>query len=311
MPTVPPIGMIATTVEIAQRTIEIAREMDMADMVSTQVGYLHDGLAIATRMAEEGAEVLISRRATTVLIEETLDIPNVTLPVTLEDLSLALSKARAATRVKSPRIGIFVMPSAQADVEAFTHHLGLDLRIYPVITDADYLYRMVDWAIADKMDVLIAGALVATYANERNLPCVLMDSGPIALRNALQEARRIVHGRKLEQMRAENFRIVVDTSYQGILVLDAAQNIAVANPAAHGILVNASIEVGTGFSSVLPELDLAPCFNGGEKIHNLFLSTASGPLVLDATPAMVDNAVRGVVVSFQPAESVTELGTST
>lgn len=302
--------MIAPTVEIGRRTREMAKELEMSDLVSISVGFHLDGVNIARRLVAEGTEVLVSRRSTSVLIEEALDVPNVGLPVTLEDLALALSQAREVTGLAHPQVGIFVMPDVQSDVEAFAKHLAFDLRIYPVTPDEEYLSRMVDRAIADKMDVIIAGTVATVFANERGIASVFMDSGPVSLRIALKEARRVAYGRKLEQARAEDFRIVVNTSYNGVLLLDRDLGVVVANPSARRILNLPAIEQGGNIADILPELDLSPCFEG-EHIHNLFLETKRGALVLDATPTKVDNAMRGVVVSFQLAESVTELGANT
>lgn len=309
---VPPIGIVAPTVAIAERSQEIARELGMSDMVYARVydqsSSLQNNIGMAKRMVEEGAEVLISRRSTAVMINESLGVPNVTLPVTLEDLSLALSKARAIANKPNPRIGLFVMPGGpREEAEAFSKYLGLDFRLYSVSPDDEYLAHTVERAIAEKMDVLIAGMLATIFAEERNLPSVLIDSGPVSIRSGLEEARRIVQGRRLEQTRAEHFRIVVETSYHGVLVLDGTQSIVVANPAAHDILASPPVTLGWSIADVLPELDLSPCFAGGEKLQNVFLNTAHGPLILNAAPALVTGAVKGVVVSFQRAESVNEL----
>ncbi len=305
------IGFIAPTVEVAHRAENVARELGMADKVVFRVGNHFEGLSTAKRLVEEGIEVLISRRSTAALIESELHTPNVSIPISLQDMAQALHQVQELTGLAKPRVGLFIMPSDQVNIESFAHYLNFDLRIYPVTEDEEYLSLMVDRAIAEQMDVIIAGTIVTVFANKRRFPCVLMDSGPVALRTALQEAAQVAYARKLEKTYAENFRIVVDTLYNGVLVTDVGGGIQIANPAAHDILGVPSIERGMPVHGVLPELDLTHCLGQGESLRSLFLHTARGPLVLDATPSLVGQVVRGAVITFQPAERVTELGAAT
>lgn len=305
------IGLVAPTVEVAQRAKDVARELDMLDSVIFRVGNHVEGVEIARRLEEEGVEVLVSRRSTAVLIEEKLKTPNISIPITLQDVAQAFHEVKKVTGLEHPQVGFFAMPSAQTDIESFGHYLNFDLRIYPVTPDEDYLALMVDRAIADKMNIIVAGTVATVFANERHFPCLLMDSGPVAIRKALLEARQVASVRELEKTRAEHFRIVVDMAYNGILVVNAEQAVQVANPAAHDILQRPGIDIGSSVHALMPELDLSPCFQAGQTLRSIFLPTASGPLVLDATPTLVGNAVRGAVISFQPAERVTELGATT
>ena len=306
-----PIGFIAPTVEIMQRAEQVASELGLGDEVTFCLGFNREGMEAARLLEQQGAEVIISRRSTATMIEEALDIPNVSVPVTLEDVAQTLYAAKRITGMERPQVAVFVPPNVQKDIESFGQFLGFNLRIYPVLPDDEYLRLMVDRAIAERRDVIAAGTVATVFANDRNFPSVLMDSGPVALRTALLEAKQVSYARRLEKIRAEYFRIIVDSSYSGILVIDTQGYIEVTNPAAQTILGSPSIEKGTHLREVLPELDISSCFSKGEPLRNVFLQAAHGPLVLDITPTMVGSTARGAVISFQPAETITELGANT
>lgn len=304
-------GFIAPTVEIMQRAEAVAVELGIADEITFCLGFNREGVEAARNLEEQGAEVIISRRSTAAMIEENLDIPNVSIPVTLEDVAQTLQAAKRITGLDQPQMAFFVPPNFQKDIESFARVLGFDFRIYPVLPDDEYLRLMVDRVIAEKLDVIAAGTVATVFANDRNFPSVLMDSGPVALRTALQEARQVSYARRLEKVQAEYFRIIVESSYSGIFVIDRQGSIEIANPAAHTILSRTHIEKGLQLQTIFPKLNISGCFARGEPLRGLFLQTESGSLVLDITPTMVGSAARGAVISFQPAETVTELGANT
>ncbi len=306
-----PIGFIAPTVEILQRAEQVALELGLGDEVAFRMGVNWEGMEEARRLEEQGAQVVISRRSTSVMIEENLAIPNVTIPVAVEDVAQAMHDARRVTGRERPRVAFCMHTSEQRDMESFTQFLGVDLRIYPLIPDETYLRQMVDRVIADKWDVIVGGTVVSRYASERNFHAVIIDSGPLALRTALLEAKQVSYARGLEKIKAEYFRIIVESSYSGIIVLDGQGRVELANPAAHTILGLEHIEQGTPAHDVLPGLDVSVCLNSGESRQGLFLGTARTPLVLDATSIVVASAAQGAVISFQPAETVTELAANT
>lgn len=302
-----PIGMIAPTAEIAERAQRVARDLEMSDQISFHVANLQEGVQVARELECNGVEVLIARRGTAELIRKNLATPLVPVPVSVQDMARALREAKLLTGRERPRIAFFALPSAQADLEVFREFMEIDLHIYNMVAEEEYLEWMVDRAIADKMQVIVAGSVATMLANQRNFPSVLLDSGPLALRTALVDARQVAYARMLEKIQAERFRTVVTSSREGILMLDKDMRVLEANPAALGILGRKRIEPGVPASAIFPGLDMEASFseNGG---RNLTLPTDKGSLLLSAVPTRVGREVRGAVLFFQPTESITALG---
>ena len=306
------IGVILPTVEIARRAQQVAAELGMQEKIAIRVGNHMEGLESARQLESQGAEVLISRRSTAELIQEHLNTPNIPIVLTLEDIAQMLADARSITGSERPRIALFAMASDQTDIESFARHLNLNLRVYTITPNEEYLSLMVDRAIADKMDIIAAGTVVTAFANQRNFPSLLLDCGVVALRTAFLEADKVAYARKLEKARAASFRIVVETSRRGLFVLDGALRVQMANPASWTILGCQPLAVPAPLEDIFPEmLSLREQLHATEPSRNMFLNARRGPVVVDISPVQSPGALGGAVVTFEPAEAVSEFSSIT
>ncbi len=305
------IGLILPTVEVARRARTIAAELEMEDAVLCQVGNHIEGLELARRLEKNGVDVLVSRRSTACLIEEHLATPNVTIGITLQDIAQAMADARRITRLRAPRIGLFAMASDQANIESFAKLLHFSLNIYLVTPNEDYLEFMVQRAVADKMDVIVAGTVVTGLAQKYRCPNVVLDCGTVALRTVLLEAKRLAYARQMEKVRSENFRVVVEKSRSGILVLDREGMVQMANPAAGALLGCEVVPAASRVDALLPELRLPDKYADIVPLREMFLTTSRGALVVDVTPIRIADTVEGAVISFQMAEALSEIGATT
>lgn len=304
------IGLILPTVETARRARSVAAELGMEHAVLCRVGNHMEGLELARKLEKDGVDVLVSRRSTAALIEEHLSTPNVTIGITLEDIAQAMADARRITRRRAPRIGLFAMASDQANIESFAALLHFPLNIYLVTPNEEYLEFMVQRAVADNMDVIVAGTVVTGLAQKYCCPNVVLDCGAVALRGVLLEAGRLAHTRQMEKVRSENFRIVVEKSRNGILVLDRDGNVQIANSAAGSLLGCDVVPTMSRMEDLLPELHILHGHTDIAPLREQFLTTRRGDLVVDVTPIRVGGAAEGAVISFQLAEAVSETGAS-
>lgn len=308
MPT-PPIGLIAPTQEIANRACEIAKELGMRENLSWHVASLQEALGIARELEADGVEVLIARSGTAELISRELPTPLVQIPISPQDMATALREAKQLTGLDRPRIALFAIESYRSDLNVIADLIGLDLHIYSIGGEEGHLERQVDQAIAEGAHVIVAGSVGKIMADQRNFPGLMFDSGPMALRTALQEANRVAYARRLEKTFAEHFRIVVETSRDGILVMDDGGRIQIANPSASRILGLSCDPVGTRLEEVLPLPSMEDNLTKGEATLDALVTTPTGSIIVTVAPTLINADVQGAVVSFQPAESITQLET--
>ncbi len=305
----PPIGVIAPTVEIMERTREVARELDMLDAVSLHTANLGEGLALARKLEAEGVHVFVARRGMVELIKKELASPVAPIPVTMQDMARTLAKAKNLTGIEQPRIALFTFPSGQADLEVFAELMGINLMIYTMIADEKYMDWLVEQAIMDQAHVIVGGSVVTLQARRRNFPAIFLDSGPLALRTALLEADKLAYARRLEKTLAERFRVVVETSKDGIVVVDGDGVIQVSNPAACAVLRCAPDVSGRAVWDFLPLPSVKSAFSHGRSLRDTIVTVGGLTLLLTMEPTTVNGEMRGAVLTVKPAESVSELGT--
>lgn len=301
------IQLIAPTFDIARRAEAVAREMGIEDQLGCHVANLREGLKLAHKLEEQGAEVFIARRGTANMIQSSLPTPLVHVPVKLEDITQALARARNLTGLERPKVAFFGMPFLDDELNMFAQLLDFELRLYHVVEQEDLLASTLVTAIAEGANVIVAGSVVTQMAQERGVHAVMLDSGHLSLREALNEAKSIAYARTLEKSQNERFRAVVDNSNDGVVVLDEVQRVQMANPAALRILGKGGIPAGTHVSVLFPGIDLTECYSG-TPIRNAVVDSARGTLLLSMVPTHVGGEVGGAVLSFMPAESIAELG---
>lgn len=296
--------------DVVARAESIALEMGIKNQLDCHVVIkLARALKLAAKLEEQGAEIFISRRGTAEIIQRNLPTPMVYIPLTLEDMAQALAKARRLTGLKHPKVAFFGMPRQDDELNMFAELLNFELRLYHVVVgeQEDLMRATLLTAIADGADVVVAGSIITPMALERGVPAVMIDSGQIALRGALREAKSIAYALTLEKSQNERFQAVVDSSNDGVLVLDESGHLQMINPAAIRILGKRAVPLGTAVNSVLPEIDLSACY-AGQSVRNAVVNSPRGTLILNMTPTLVDGKIRGAILSLIPAESITELG---
>ena len=305
--TIAGIQLIAPSFDIAARAESIAREMGIADQLHCHVASFGTALKLAVKLEKQGVEVFISRRATAEMIQRSLTTPMVHIPLTLEDMAQALVKARRLTGLAHPKVAFFGMPRLDDELSMFAELLDFELRLYHVVEQEDLLAATVVTAIAEGADVIVGGSVVTPMALKRGVAAVMLDSGHFSLRAALNEAKGIAYARTLEKSQNARFRAVVDNSNDGVLVLDESRRLQMVNPAAMKILGRRASLLGTPVDFVLPGLDMSACY-AGQPMRNAVINSSRGTLLMSMVPTIVDGVVRGAILSFIPAESITELG---
>ena len=89
------LAIIAPDKELAKLCEKISAEMDFPADISIGIGSTRNGIALAKKEKENGAEVIISRGGTAILIRnEVVEIPVVEVEVTAYDLIYSFNSAR-------------------------------------------------------------------------------------------------------------------------------------------------------------------------------------------------------------------------
>ena len=302
------IAFLAPNAVLGKRTLRVAEDLEMADSVTVYEGHLQVALNIAKRLEAEGVEVFVARGTSAeALLRSTIRTPIVEVPVTGQDLAKALRDAKILTGLERPRIALLAFASMHRDLEAFAGLLGINLDVYDITSDVRSMEDRVLRAKADGADIIIAGSVSSRIARNHGMLSIQLDSGDISLRIALQEARKVAYARKLEKTQAQRVQVVMESSREGILVLDEQGVILTSNYAAQRILKLTAPPDNALLASLLPNIDLQPCLQGGEALLDVLLPYGDGTLLFSATPTKVDNRTTGAVIVLQPSGVITAL----
>ncbi|MDK2930786.1 MAG: hypothetical protein PWR07_917 [Bacillota bacterium] len=247
------IALIAPYENLAGMALEVSRSIRKP--VRVERALLGEAPEVARRLKKEGVQVLISRGGTALILQDAPDLglPVVEIRVTAYDVVRAVAKARLFGR----RIGIVGFENMVLGASTLGEAMGVDIKelVLEHARDAD---EMVRTALQDGIDALIGGVITVRTAEKHGVRAVLIESGPEAVRQAIDEASRVLWVKKREMARAEQFKLIIDNVSDGIIAVDDTGHITVFNEAAQRLTGRAASDaVGRHVNDVLPEMGFA------------------------------------------------------
>jgi transcriptional regulator with PAS, ATPase and Fis domain len=302
------IGVIAPSRNMYREMSRLAVELGIADSVMIRQGTLQEGLRIAQEMAQEGVGVIVSRGGTMeLLLDAGIRTPLVHVPISMQDTSSILRTAQTLTDLPRPKIALVAYARVASDVASFSALLDMDLHIYQSGSTRESIVNALEQALRENADVVVGGITAHDALAGRSVPFIPHESGEASLRQALLEAKLIAYARSLEQVQTERFKAVMDTSADGIFLLEANGDILAANQAARRFLNLAVNPEGRNIADVLPLAQIGECLSTGMPLRNEIVTLPNMVCVATITPFLLQGKVTGAVLSFQPATQIAEM----
>lgn len=289
------LALIAPYAELAQLAHQVCRELGMKAAIA--VGDLAEGVRVARELVAEGAEVIISRGGTATAISLQLDVPVVEIAVSAFDLVRALAEARKYGR----RIGVVGFRNVIYGSKSLEEILGVHIQEIEVKTEEEAPAAI---AIAREanLEVIVGDAVSVRWSKEQGLAAVLVTSGKEAIGLALREAQELAEVRRKERARAEQFKVILDFTYEGIIATDQEGRISLVNPAAEKILgVAEGHLLGRPANEVLPGLALQHVQESGKARLGELHRAGNSLVVQNVVPVIADGEIVGAVATFQDA----------
>ncbi|MGE5586994.1 MAG: sigma 54-interacting transcriptional regulator [Clostridia bacterium] len=307
----PDIALIAPYDNLARVAAEVSRNIRRP--VRVERALLGEAPEVARRLKKEGVQVLISRGGTALVLQDARDLglPVVEIRVTAYDVVRAIAKARLFGR----RIGIVGFENMVLGASTLSEAMDVDIRelVLERARDAD---EMVRTALQDGVDAVIGGVITVRTAEKHGVKAVLIESGPEAVREAIDEALRVLWVKKHEMARASQFKLIIDNVSDGIIAVDDAGYITVFNEAAQRLTGRAAADaIGRHVNEVLPEagfarvLATASSWQGcRSEVPPPAGSQPAGPEVcrmnstlvnVTRVPIVVDGSCAGAIATFQ------------
>lgn len=298
-----PIGLIATFPEMAKTAREVAKEIKV-DLVAVEATQEHSGEAARRLVREHEVEAIISRGPTAAVIRQYVDVPVNCCNPTALDMMLALNNARAHGR----RVGLIPFYELEFDPRPLQGVLGVELLVSPICRTLAEVRRAVAWAAGLGAEVLVGGANTMQAGTSAGLPSILLETGPETVRMAIRRARELAEVRRQELVRVRQMQAIVDLVSDGILATDRQGRIQVMNNSAARMLgVPVSQARQQHVDTVAPALRVGEALASPKQEVGALRKVGDVTLATNLVPVMVDDAVTGVVATFQDVTQIQNL----
>ena len=302
------IAFIAPDKHLFLQGKKIIAEMNLQDKVTLHLGLLNRGVRIAHSLDPQEVDVIISRGGTAkIIIDSGVRIPVVEIAVSGQDLAQVFHESKKITGLHRPKVALLGFDNMVYDIEILSAILGIDLTILP-LEKAEDLDTKVEEVSHTDADIVVGGMKTLRLAARKGLKALLIRSGDYSVRSALSEAQKVSLGRKFEKEQAQKFKALADYSLEGIISVDALQNITLCNPAAEKLLDRtAGSLMGKNIDAVFSGIDLEPCLKQNKTVIGQTLPCGKAWITLNMAPVIVDGSATGAIITFQDITHIQEI----
>ncbi|MDF2627128.1 MAG: sigma-54 dependent transcription regulator [Symbiobacteriaceae bacterium] len=296
---VAPIRVIAPYAELADMARDVIADLGADAAVTT--GDLVVGLEGARAAVAEGAEVLVSRGGTALLLKRHLPCPVVEVGVTAYDLLRCLT---SLPRGFAGKIGIVGYENVIRNAGLVGQAMNLQIALV-TLTESARVADVLARAVTDGVEVVVGDAVTVRSAQEMGIPGLLITSGREAIEMALREAQRIFDVMRHERLRAAELKAILNSSYDGIVAVDQHNLIKLFNQRAAELFEVAEGKVlGLPVAAALGDRVPADLFSGDEQQQGRVQRVGDATVMVNRVPIYAEGALIGSVATFH---DVTEL----
>ncbi len=210
------IAPFASMKKLADEVI-LERDPEWHGNVEVALGDSQAGLEQARLAMERGAEVLISRGGTALLIAEQVSVSVVQIQVTALDILRTIKQVGVSLGV----IGVAGFRNVIYECETLAELLGISVRVIALENKAETAERIA-FAASEGIKVVIGDANSVELARQIGLGGYVIGTGKDAIYKAIKEAELVAEVRRREQERAELLQAIVNSSTDGIVAVDKA-----------------------------------------------------------------------------------------
>ena len=298
------ICMMAPTWQLAEKARAIIAERRHMNVdVFVASNGRREIVECAQTLAKKGAKIIISRKGTQQIVEETSDVKVVGLNNSLTDYLRMLKDWGLHT---PGLIAFFTYDALSGDVMQMCEMLDIQAKNYIFKTYED-CWDCVRSAMADGAMVGIGGAWTESVSKELGFSHITMENSEDTIVNALVVAEQIsrIQHEEAEKQRAiktrmETYQAVLDFTHDAIMSIDDQCRVQVLNPVAERIVgCRAADAIGKPVEKVLANTMLPEVLRSGVKQTNQMMEIGKVLTNTNRIPIVVDGQIRGVVATFQ------------
>lgn len=260
----------------------------------------------AKAAVEAGARVIIARGLQATLIKENINVPVVEMPITVREIGFMILKARNMLKKNHPSIGIIAFENMFESLDELDELFNFELHFYK-LTELEETRGLVGQAIKDGVDLIIGGVKTNQIAFEIGFPSLFMETGDESIRKAFQMAVHILELAELEKQNKAQLDTLLDTSFSGIIKINAYQEIVAINRVIEQLLGRPSAEViGFPIDKVFDGIDaegIDGILSGREELYSTSFSIKNQLLMVIGAPIQYDGHYSGAILTCHKVRS--------
>lgn len=299
----PRILVISISNDLTEKAKVISREFKIP-LAIYQGGIMSDGHLYAKKM-ENHFDVIISQGGTADAIREIVNIPVISIQISLADFLDALLKAKEYGN----NIALVSYKTKELDdLENFRKVLDIDFKILPYSNNNELKERIEGIkANHEALTLVNMGSCICELAAQNQINSVLIKSNKKSIEQAVISAKNISDLGKKEKERVERLKAIIDYSAEGIIALDKKGRITILNATAKKILdIKADNTVGYFLKDFNDKynFDLHEASNSQlGKVTNI----NDVPVVMNRIPIIVDQEQVGIVITLHEISKIQKL----
>jgi len=300
------IVFISPDEKLADKAKKVITELD--EHIGVFEGSLSEGVMIAKREVEKGANIIISRGGTGNLIKRNLQVPVVKVEISGYDMVNAISQAM----YYSNNIGVVGSETLVNSAERMSGIVkkAFSIQTYTAVIKSEReVEKKVSQLYSLGARVFIGGNEVVNAAFHRfGSNGMLLESGEEAIHEAIREAKHLLEVQLEEKEKSELLKSIIDFAYDGIIGIDTKGRITVFNPIAEKIVgCPADKAIGKFIDDIIENTRMIHVLQTGQPEKGEFQSVGEYAIATNRIPIIVNNEVRGVVATFQEVENIQKI----
>ena len=287
-----------------ERMVEPARkiiEENHLDVVYLEAVHTVDAVNKARIAVEAGAHILVARGYQAKLIKEYTNIPVVEIRFHAQEIGLLIQKAKTILKKEHPHIALIAFENMLCDMSYME-------QLFDIRLDVIYLKRIeeAESIIADfeeRPDLIIGGEGTCRAAETMGYSTLFYQSTEESLKEALLAAKNASYAAESEKRNTAQFETVLDTSFNGIIKVNAEGKVIVVNKLVENLLgKNSEDLVGKSLTEILPGIDsllIENILSGKSENYSTSVSVRKKTWMAMIAPIQYDNQITGAILSLQ------------
>ncbi len=287
-----------------ERMVEPARkiiEENHLDVVYLEAVHTVDAVNKARVAVEAGAHILVARGYQAKLIKEYTNIPVVEIRFHAQEIGLLIQKAKTILKKAHPHIALIAFENMLCDMSYME-------QLFDIRLDVIYLKRIeeAESIIADfeeRPDLIIGGEGTCRAAETMGYSTLFYQSTEESLKEALLAAKNASYAAESEKRNTAQFETVLDTSFNGIIKVNAEGRVIVVNKLVENLLgKNSEDLVGKSLTEILPGIDsllIENILSGKSESYSTSISVRKKTWMAMIAPIQYDNQITGAILSLQ------------